>query len=332
VVVCRQDGIREGWGQIFTDCLLMGGFAFMALRSVRNVAWFLLLVPPVLGYHFQFARQLLGIPRDQRRRQFYGILAVLLGLGAVVWQVSRGGFGIGISRRKLPVRAVRYMEDHPVPGPTYNVYEWGGYLIWRRWPEARVFVDGRTLVYGDRIIRAALCVSDGEDGWQEVLERYGVRSILIRYGKRESRHFFVEGDWECVFWDDTALVAVRSGDAPSLRRYYLTNPVTFSSTFEHIDPRPVLQELDRVLDADAQNWRAWTFRSEALLKEADLERGRSAALHREAVKAARRAVHLRREAPEAWRALAAALRAAGDQKGALKAQRRAAKREAPETE
>lgn len=330
VLAARQGRLRDHAGGIVTDLLLMGGFALMALRSVRNVAWFLLLIPPVLGYHFQFARRLLGLARDHRRRTFYGVLAVLLGLLALGWHLGGERFGIGLSRRNLPVDATRYLESHPVPGPTYNVYEWGGYLIWRRWPEARVFVDGRTLLYGDRIIGQAMRVAEGGEGWREILDHHGIRSMLIRHEKRDSTHFFEEGKWQCIYWDALALVAVRAGEAPELERRTLTNPVTFEERFERVDPRRVLEELDRVLDAGPENWRAWTFRSRALLRVAGERREDSPRLRQQAVSAARRAAHLRDDAPEAWRVLSKALRAADDREGAHRAARRAAELETTE--
>ncbi len=33
--------------------------------------------------------------------------------------------------RQYPVRAVEYLRQHPVPGPMYNTYGYGGYLIFR---------------------------------------------------------------------------------------------------------------------------------------------------------------------------------------------------------
>ena len=48
--------------------------------------------------------------------------------------------------RQFPVRAVEYLRQHPLPGPMYNTYGYGGYLIWSL-PEHKVFIDGRADVY-----------------------------------------------------------------------------------------------------------------------------------------------------------------------------------------
>ena len=45
----------------------------------------------------------------------------------------------------LPVRAVDFIAEKSLPEPLFNPYEWGGYLIWRLYPDYQVFIDSRTL-------------------------------------------------------------------------------------------------------------------------------------------------------------------------------------------
>ena len=47
----------------------------------------------------------------------------------------------------IPVQAVCYLDTHSVPGPMYNSYEFGGYLLWALGPEHKVQSDGRAEVY-----------------------------------------------------------------------------------------------------------------------------------------------------------------------------------------
>ncbi len=48
------------------------------------------------------------------------------------------------------------------PQPIYNEYIWGGYLIWRLYPDYRVYIDGRADVYGDSLVNELLQVKDGK--------------------------------------------------------------------------------------------------------------------------------------------------------------------------
>jgi hypothetical protein len=52
-----------------------------------------------------------------------------------------------VTTENYPVGAVKYLETHLVPEPMLNEYGWGGYLIYKRGPAHKVFIDGRADIY-----------------------------------------------------------------------------------------------------------------------------------------------------------------------------------------
>ena len=46
---------------------------------------------------------------------------------------------------RYPDGAARFLLANHIGGPMFNTYEYGGYLMWRLWPQERVFIDGRAL-------------------------------------------------------------------------------------------------------------------------------------------------------------------------------------------
>lgn len=302
-MVRRREDAAGHLGQLLVDVMVAGGFFLLALRAVRNVSWFLLVMPAILGYHLGIQRHVKDRTMSARRRSVYGILAAVTILALGCWHIGQLDIS-ALMDEEFPGEACQYLDDHDVPGRTYNVYEWGGYLIWRRWPEHRVFIDGRCLVYGDELINESFSVARGREGWRDILRKYDVRSLLLRYGEYDSVHFFEgDGQWECIYWDDRALIAVKRGTAKALSRYNLTNPVTFSDRLEEEPTEVVLEELDRVLTAHPTSWRAWMFRAQALLKEMKKRRRPGEKLTRSARTAARRAVELSGGAEEAKKVL-----------------------------
>jgi len=332
--LCSRAGrLRERAGQFCADILLLGGFAVMALSAVRNLAWFVLLAPPALGYHLAIEKDLAPADDSQgaggaRRERFYVGAACLLALVLAVRQVCWvPGFGLGVSEERLPVRACDYLERAPLRGKLYNIYEWGGYLIWRSWPGRKVFIDGRCDVYGDRVIGEALAVAQGRGDWEEILRRYGVEGLLIRYRTRDSRHFFRSGRWHCVYWDDTALVAVsdavRRSSPPGVEYFELSNPAVFEERLKDSPPERILGEIDRVLARQPGCWTAWAERARCLLKMAQEQKEGQSPRLQEALAAARRAAQINDRQPEPWRALAQCYEAMGRSEDAAKAQHRA---------
>jgi len=55
----------------------------------------------------------------------------------------------------FPVDAVNYLRRNPAPGPLYNDFNWGGFLIWYM-PDFPVSIDARADLYGDEANGVAL--------------------------------------------------------------------------------------------------------------------------------------------------------------------------------
>jgi hypothetical protein len=85
---------------------------------------------------------------------------VLAGVAAVI---ALSALDAGLSNRVLeqmvnksfPMEAVLYIREHRPPGPIYNNFNWGGFLIGAL-PEYPVSIDGRTDLYGDELLRQAI--------------------------------------------------------------------------------------------------------------------------------------------------------------------------------
>jgi hypothetical protein len=106
----------------------------------------------------------------------------------------------------LPTGAADYVQAHGIGGRMFNRYGDGGYLIYRLAPQARVVVDGRADVYGDRFLEDYVHVYAGGADWQARFERLAVdfavlpldapiRQLLLAQGRfhevYRDRHFSV---------------------------------------------------------------------------------------------------------------------------------------------
>lgn len=213
-----------------TDLLLVGVFAYMGLLAGRNVALFALVAAPVVVRYGDAAlRELrrerlarLGILRPRPIPRLSSIQAVLnslivalvaLAAALKIWMALQPETIEQALAATVPLRAAEYLRDQRPPGPMFNSYNWGGFLIWALYPDYRVFVDGRTDLYDDAFLRDYLKVVMARPGWEEVLARYGVNLIVI---ERESvLATFLEsgrpGNWRLAYSDDQAAVFVREG-------------------------------------------------------------------------------------------------------------------------
>lgn len=212
-----------------SDLALVGMFAYASLLAGRNFGPFALVTAPVLSRHvtpilYRIAAALQGIgirlffsapPPFSARRGAANLLllALIVALAVVKIRIPLTvAFNEQEQRKGLPVGAVEWIRQHHPAGEMFNPYNWGGYLIWALWPDYRVFVDGRTDLYGDALLRRYLQVQLGRPGLQETLAEYNIHLVLTYPDDGLSQQLACSGEWRKVYRDEVAVVWVRDRD------------------------------------------------------------------------------------------------------------------------
>jgi hypothetical protein len=108
------------------------------------------------------------------------------------------------------VQAVEYLNTHNVPGPMYDTYGFGGYLVWSRGPQHKVFIDGRGELYErGGLLGDYLHIAMIKPGAVTVLQSYGVRSVLIMRDEPLATVLGVAPGWKRVYLDGLSALYVR---------------------------------------------------------------------------------------------------------------------------
>jgi hypothetical protein len=195
--------------------LLFAGTLFMALLYGRNVAVFAIAVLPQLSVLCNDVLTRAGMvprPRPLTRvtARLHGALVSLVALGVTLFAAAAVWSPAAVARTQakfLPVAAVDYLRQNPPRETLFNSYNWGGYLIFSL-PQTPVFIDGRTDLYGD-FLRTYLAVTTGAGDWRGVLERYGVRTVLVERGTGLVAALRDEVAWQLVYEDEMAVIYER---------------------------------------------------------------------------------------------------------------------------
>jgi hypothetical protein len=198
------------------DLLLISGFFYLGLLAGRNVALFGLVAPMAITRHLAPVIAALAwrlrlrslpvgiVPRSIALTNLIIAGIVLVAVGFKVMMIYPPSVNEEAFRKGLPVEAVVYLHEARPPGRLFNSYNWGAYLLWAL-PEYPVFVDGRTDLYNDEVIGEWLGVARAEDGWEETLNRWGVRLILLEESTPLVYRLEVNG-WQRLYSDDVAVV------------------------------------------------------------------------------------------------------------------------------
>ena len=203
-----------------TDLAMVGIFAYASLLAGRFFGPFALLVAPVLSRHVSAILTRVGLTGRaglRRSRAVLGVINLVLLVAVValtavkVWTPLTLQFNEQKQREVLPVDAVAWILENRPKGELFNPYDWGGYALWSLYPQYRVFVDGRTDLYGDAFLRQYLQVQLGRPGFEEILDEYNVNLVLTYPDDMLSLQLKCVGGWEEVYRDDVAVVWVREG-------------------------------------------------------------------------------------------------------------------------
>jgi hypothetical protein len=128
------------------------------------------------------------------------------------WLGSRQLIHAQFDPQKVPVAAVDFLqkeslEEPAVTEPVFSTDAWGGYLIYRMYPERKVIVDDRHDLYGSGRIREYLTLTQGEPGWQNVLQQWQVKTVLLPTGSTLANLLReLPLDWPIAYEDKVAVV------------------------------------------------------------------------------------------------------------------------------
>jgi hypothetical protein len=75
--------------------------------------------------------------------------------------------------------AAGFIAAQGLRGNVFNEYGDGGYLIYRLSPRARVAVDGRADLYGDKFIQDYMRVYEGASDWRAKFDRLAVDMAVL---------------------------------------------------------------------------------------------------------------------------------------------------------
>jgi hypothetical protein len=188
-------------------------FLFGAMMACLHVRFLLVFVPffaPVFATIV--ARWMPGYERSKDRYLLNAILMTGVIVAMVRYFPTRPQMEAFVARG-FPVNAVAYLREHSVPGPLFNSYNFGGYLVSMN---EKVFVDGRADPYErGGVLADYFHITRLKPGALTVLRNYGVRSCLLGRDEPLATMLTAVPEWQRVYADNLSVLFVRrQNDSP----------------------------------------------------------------------------------------------------------------------
>ncbi len=216
-----------------THLLLIVTFTHLALFAERNISLFALVSAPII---FAYTEKVIagaidpnyatkkfdlpliakGLARMKIKKDLargilntfipafsYAFVALALSFFWYYHFAQENAFDV--TPASFPEGAVEFLAVEEPKGNLFNIYHWGGYVIWKLYPKYRVFIDGRADVYGD-FIYEYLSVHRIEPRWREILKKYDVKVILIPTNHPIDVLLRESADWKEIYRDEIAVI------------------------------------------------------------------------------------------------------------------------------
>jgi len=205
IFALKKGSVRSG------QAFLLAGFTVLAMTSGRNmhlygvVAPFVLVGPAIeianLAFLKKSASAMVKVEK-QLKGLVWPTATVLISVVLLISGIW--GKDYFIDPKLFPVDAVQWLEDNPQSGHMFNDFLWGGYVVWRLWPEQKDFIDSQSDLTGEAT-KLYLTVRNLGTGWQDMLKQYDVKWVIMPGNSALGTELIKDG-WKVLYRDPTAII------------------------------------------------------------------------------------------------------------------------------
>jgi hypothetical protein len=203
-----------------SQLLLLAGTAILGFWMARNIPLFAIAAPPILAIAAQpLADHIRPLARIEVNFRNVANLArgafwpILLMMGALTFfyyhNLQTGSRIYQFPDSPLPVKAADWLITHPIKGNMFNDINWGGYLLYRLWPEQKVFIDSQSDFYGESLAREYALTITAQGDWESVAGKYDIRWAIIPPGSGLASTLSRNPDWIIAYRDPSAVIYVK---------------------------------------------------------------------------------------------------------------------------
>lgn len=219
----------------FAYALILTGFGHLALMSARNIPIFMLLAAPIVA---ETLKELLALVRERNvaswlKKAAVGFQSFAADIGEMdaagripLASAAAGALLIALfylapeapllraeyDPERYPAGAIEVLRAPDLAQSIFTHDEWGDYLIYRLFPETKVFVDGRSDFYGASFNKQYVNVMGVKYDWSKTLDSYGVDTVLLPVDAPLASTLKESRQWRPVY-DDGRAIVFRSRDS-----------------------------------------------------------------------------------------------------------------------
>ncbi len=213
----------------FVHALWLIAFAHLSLSSIRHVPVYVAVAAPIIaevltniwssfvcrsrpGTSVRVLDQI-GVDLEPgfRRTSLWAVGFVV----TAVFSCSAANWPADFPSTYFPTDLVRSNAQFLKQGRVLTVDQWADYLIYRFYPEQKVFADGRSDFLGPELGTEYLRTTQGDSRWRATLGRFRVDTVLAPVAWPLAALLKVEPGWRIIADNGQAILFTQRGSRPS---------------------------------------------------------------------------------------------------------------------
>jgi len=154
-----------------------------------------------------------GARMGKLEAEFRGHLWLILVFVAGLWACMHHGrlgseqfINAYFDDKRFPVEATEVVARREIHEPVFSLDYWGGYLIYRLYPQTKVVVDDRHDLYGAQFFQDYLKIVLVRPGWEKVLDEKQVNWVLVPSESSLANIMRLTPEWTLTHEDGTAVL------------------------------------------------------------------------------------------------------------------------------
>lgn len=273
-------------------------FVITSWSAIRNFPLLGLVIIPILSFNFVSAREEYAgyfakwekIRLRAIARPLTIVLIFVILIGSIYAVVSNRLYLKSMKSERFGLEvpagasvAIDFLKQNRVAGPMFNNFDIGGYLIWKAWPDYKVFVDGRPEAYPSDFFQSVyIPMQTSSDIWKKYADKinfvFFAHTDGTPWGQEFVKQMAQRKDWAMVYLDPAIVIWARDNQVnkPLILKYALNqdnlgqyirkyladnnffNPVRLGSFFQMAGFNDLaISSFDRALELNSAAKQVW---------------------------------------------------------------------------
>jgi len=210
-------------------------FLLFSLSALRNIVFFAMAAYFAILANLQYMTAPKSLPTQWSNPKLQAIGSTACKIILIVWMMNYGSHLLlrgyydfdrferkneygGVSLRNFPHQAADFLVSNQIQGNFFNDFNSGAYLLGRASPNIKVFIDGRTELYGGEFYSRHQKIWKGDAKlFQEASDQYQLtgaflNSVYVPAPKNFLRLLSDYKDWVLVYFDYDATIFLKDID------------------------------------------------------------------------------------------------------------------------